>query len=113
MSAGYKQPAIEACGTSRRSQMHIRQPPSRPNLVSKIGSHPASRCGSLGIENDQDDVVRPLLSSDLDRLDRDQGCYTVGFFVRRGHIGSTQNRDGDRSERIGEVGQAGAARLPC
>jgi hypothetical protein len=38
-------------------QIHIYLPPSRPNSVLKIGSHPSPLCRSLGFANVQDDVA--------------------------------------------------------
>jgi hypothetical protein len=94
-------------------QIHIYLPPSRPNSVLKISSHPSPLCRSLGFENVQDDVARPFLYGRSGAGDSDQGCCAAGFFGRRTRAGSKQDRAGVCTERIGEGRQARAARHSC
>jgi hypothetical protein len=95
-----------------RRQKHTCKPSRRPNSVLMISSHRMSRCRSLGIKNDKDDVDRPFLSGDLGRLDRDQGCFAAGFRVRRGCAASKQDLDGTCPGRSDEVRPVGVARHP-
>jgi len=94
-------------------QIHIYLPPSRPNSVLKISSHPPPSCRSLGFENVQDDLARPFLYGWLGAGDSDQGCCAAGFFGRRTRARSKQDRAGVCTERIGEGRQVGAARHSC
>jgi hypothetical protein len=62
---------------ARMLQIHIYPPPSRPNSVLKISSHPPPLCRSLGFENVRDDVARPFLFGWPGASDCDQGCWAA------------------------------------
>src|ERR1700730_5529851 len=69
-------------------QIHIYWPPSRPNSVLKVGSHPPPLCRERWVRNVQDGVARSILYGWSGASDSDQGCCAVGFFGRRTRTGS-------------------------
>ena len=98
---------------ARMLQIHIYLPPSRPNSVLKISSHPPPLCRSTGFKNVQDDVARPFLFGWPGASDCDQGCCAASFFGRRARTASQQDRAGVCSERTGKVRQARTAQCSC